>query len=256
MIIPMSQELASPFEDEAPASADETLDFFITRSRRKRVPIRRSFLRASDGETGPLAAFVTGRRSLALDLFVLHSGLASAPPWDVRATAAEWARMLDMPPSPSSETAIARQWRWLADQKLVKTQRTGHGLKITKRLDDGSGRRYKRPTKAQHGYFNVPFAYFTERWHHELKLPGKAALLIALGQAPTFDLPLPRAAGWYGLRTDTLARGLVELQDLGLVKVWQRAKKAPNTRYGVTRVNHYALTGSFARVPLEATEPE
>src|ERR1700759_2973183 len=115
----VTQEVAELLEDEEAATSDETLAFFIKRSRRNRIPIRRTFLRGPAGEPAPLAEFVSARRGLALDLFLLHAGLASAPPWDLATNAAVWARMLDLPPTQSSETSVTRQWKWLAEQALV-----------------------------------------------------------------------------------------------------------------------------------------
>jgi hypothetical protein len=255
MIGAMSSTVAPP--SGVVATADETLAYFVDRSGRTRIPVRRSFLKggAAAGRP-PLSLFVADRRPVALDLFLLLHGIGSAAPWDVRATAMEWARMLDLPATPSSETLVARQWRWLRAGGLVATERTGRGLRVTKLMEDGSGRPYRRPTGVGHGYFQVPFEYFVGRWHKQLQLPGKAALVIALGQAPSFDLPLPRAASWYGLSAATLYRGLVELQDVGLLKVWQRWKKAPNARYGATLINHYALTGPFSRSNTEEVELE
>ncbi len=83
------------------------------------------------------------------------------------------------------------------------------------------------------------------------KLAGKATLLICLAQKPTFTLPTERASSWYGVSPDTLQRGLDELRERELIKVWSRTKKAPRARYGYTTENHYALQGLFARAPIE-----
>lgn len=245
-------------QDDEPATPDETLAYFLRRSGRNSFPFRRALVQVRRGRRlapGPLHLFAQQRRPLALDLFLLHGGLASAAPWDVRVTSMEWARMLDLPPTASSEAAVSRQWRWLAEQKLVAAPRVGRLVAVTRLMEDGSGRKYERPIGGGGGgYFRLPAAYFSRRWHAQLALPGKVALVAALAQAPTFDLPLEQAAKWYGISADTLGRGFVELQDLGLIKVWQRFKKAPNSRYGVTRVNHYALLGEFARAPIEEGE--
>lgn len=76
---------------------------------------------------------------------------------------------------------------------------------------------------------------------------------LAPSPATASSLPLSteHAAVWYGISADTLQRGLDELHDLDLHKVWQRAKKAPRTRFGYTRENHYALQGPFVRAPID-----
>jgi hypothetical protein len=52
------------------------------------------------------------------------------------------------------------------------------------------------------------------------------------------------------MSADTLQRGLGELRELNLLKVWSRAKKAPRTRFGFTRENHYTLLKPFACPPI------
>ena len=94
------------------ATPEETLSDLLNRSKRRNVPIRRSFLQlpGPPKKPGPLAGFVEGRRPIALDLWLLlHAGAAS-PPWDVRQPAMSWARMLDLPQTLSSETTISRNW--------------------------------------------------------------------------------------------------------------------------------------------------
>lgn len=238
----MAMEIATP---------DETLLDLLNRSQRKSIPIRRSFLQLPDKRPGPLARFVEGRRPIALDLWMLvHAGASSAP-WDVRQPAMSWARMLDMPQTTGSETTISRNWTWLEEQKLIRSERDHRVRKIYLLWEDGSGRDFERATGKDRGFFKVPYEYFADRIHRELKLAGKATLLICLAQGPTFTLPTERAAGWYGVSPDTLQRGLDELRELELLKVWTRTKKAPRARYGYTVENHYALLGAFGRAPID-----
>lgn len=240
-------------EVDVAATPEETLLDLLDRSKRHNVPIRRSFLQlpGPPKQPGPLAGFVERRRPVALDLWLLlHAGAASEP-WDVRQPAMSWARMLDLPQTLSSETTVSRNWSWLELQRLVRSERDHRVRKVFLLMEDGSGEPFKRPTGQQRGFFKLPYAYFTQRWHKELRLAGKATLLICLAQAPTFTLPTEHASGWYGTSADTLQRGLDELRDLGLLKVWTRAKKAPRTRFGYTVENHYALQGPFVRAPIE-----
>jgi hypothetical protein len=159
--------------------------------------------------------------------------------------------MLDLPQTLSSETTVSRNWTWLEERKLVRSERDHRVRKVFLLMEDGSGKAFKRPTGKHRGFFKLPYQYFTQRWHKELRLAGKATLLICLAQAPTFTLPTEHASGWYGISADTLQRGLDELRDLGLLKTWTRAKKAPRTRFGFTVENHYALQGPFVRAPIE-----
>ena len=249
-------DIESPPIDEEPASARETLEDLLTRTRRDAVPIRRSFIEISRGREstpGPLAAFVTAKHPRALDLYLLlHSGAALAP-WDVTQPAMSWARMLDMPQTAASETTVSRNWSWLEEQKLIRSERDRRVRKLYLLLEDGSGGPFEKATGKNRGFFKLPYAYFTDRIHQQLKLPGKATLLICLAQNVTFTLPTERAAEWYGISADTLERGLDELRGLGLIKSWSRTKKAPRSRYGYTTVAHYAMREPFARAPADAT---
>jgi DNA-binding transcriptional ArsR family regulator len=234
--------------DDEPASPRETLDDLLHRTRRGEVPIRRSFLQVPKGrrsEPGPLKAFVTASRPRALDLYLLlHSG-AAGEPWDVTQPAMSWARMLSMPATRSSETTIARTWSWLEEQRLVRSDREGRLRKVYLLDEAGRGDPYTKPTGASRGYFKLSYEYFHQDWHLRLRLPAKATLLIGLAQKPPFTLITERAAVWYGISPDTLQRGLDELRDADLLKVWSVRKKAPRARYGVTRVNHYRLLEPF-----------
>lgn len=235
------------------ATADETLADLLDRSGRSSVPIRRTFLQRTDGSPGPLAAFVSGRRGLALDLYTLFHAGASGGEWDVRQPAMSWARMLDMPQTAASETTVSRNWTWLEEQKLLRSERDRRVRKLYLLLEDGSGRPFEKATGKDRGFFKLPYAYFTQRIHQQLKLPGKATLLICLAQNVTFTLPTERAAAWYGISADTLERGLEELRALDLIKSWSRTKKAPRTRFGYTTVAHYSLREPFARPPGAST---
>lgn len=234
------------------AGPEETLLDLLNGTRRRSVPIRRSFtqLPGPPKRPGPLSSFVIGRRNLALDLWLLLHAGAAAHPWDVRRPAMAWARMLDLPQTATSETAVSRNFTWLEQQRLVRSERDRRVRKVYLLTEDGSGAEFDRPTGAGRGYLKLPYEYFTQRWHAELGLAGKATLMICLAQAPTFTLPTERAGGWYGVSPDSLQRGLDELRNLGLVKVWTRAKKAPRTRLGFTVVNHYALQRPFVRAPI------
>jgi hypothetical protein len=240
-------------EIDVAATPEETLNDLLGRTRRQNVPIRRTFLqlRRPRKQPGPLAAFVKQRRAIALDLWLLLHAGAAASPWDVRQPAMSWGRMLHMPQTTATETSVSRSWNWLEERKLVRSERDHRLRKVFLLMEDGTGRPFTRSKGQGHGYFQLPYVYFRQDWRRELKLPGKATLLICLAQAPTFTLPTEHAAVWYGVSADTLQRGLDELRDLGLLKVWQRAKKAPRTRFGYTRENHYALQGPFVRAPID-----
>ncbi len=158
------------------ATPEDTLLDLLDRSRRRNVPIRRLFLQipGPPKEPGPLARFVEGRRPVALDLWLLLHAGASSDPWDVRQPAMSWARMLDLPQTLSSETTISRNWTWLEQQGLVRSERDHRVRKVFLLMEDGSRRSFSRPTGKQRGFFKLPYAYFTQRWHKGAQAPGKS----------------------------------------------------------------------------------
>jgi hypothetical protein len=200
-------------------------------------------VRLAGGERDRSRAVWYGGGRLARDLTLpaLRRGWGQDQGEETRATAV-------------AETTISRNWTWLEQQRLIRTERDHRVRKVTLLMEDGSGEAFERATGKNRGFFKLPYQYFTERIHLDLKLAGKAALLISLAQKPTFTLPTERAAEWYGISADTLQRGLDELRKHELIKVWSRTKKAPRSRYGYTNENHYALQGPFARAPIATEE--
>ncbi len=236
------------------ASAQETLDDLLrfSRQRRRATPLRRAFLQVprASSSPGPMHLFVAARRGLALDLYLLlHCGAAAAP-WDVALPAMAWARALDRSQTLASETTISKNWTWLEQQRLVRSKRSRRLRKVYLLREDGSGEEYARPASGEnHGYFNLPFAYFTQRWHAKLSLRAKATLLICLAQQPRFELRTEHATAWYGLSPDSMQRGLGELREFDLLTTTADYRPAPRTRLGFTQVHIHALRGDFARAP-------
>lgn len=236
-----------------PATPDETLyDLLnpVRQRQRRTTPIRRSFLQDPSGEgaEAPLRWFIRDRRELALDLLLLLHCTASALPWDVEMASMAWARALDMRQTVGSETTVSKNWSWLEEKKLIRSERHRRLRKIYLLTEDGSGGDYSRPEKGElRGFFRFPFVYFTERWHKQLSLPAKAVLLIALSQKTTFSLVTERASEWYGVSADTLQRGLGELRDVGLLTTWLVSRKTPRARLGFTSVSHHRLNPPFGR---------
>ena len=76
--------------------------------------------------------------------------------------------MLHMPQTVSSETTISRNWTWLEEHKLVRSERDHRVRKVFLLMEDGSGRPFDRPTGQGRGFFKVPYEYFKQRWYREL----------------------------------------------------------------------------------------
>lgn len=237
------------------------IEALLQRSGRPFVPLRRSFVqdRRRGGGPGPLAAFVTGRRRRALDLYLLLHALASKHPWDVELENVVWARLLGLSGS-SAGSVVTQQWQWLEEQKLISVKREGRKRRVTLLREDGSGRPYTHPGLA-HGdlqpegdYFRLPHDYWRSGMQDWADLPTKAVLLIALSLSDDFLLPLDQAPRWYGISKDSTRNGLRGLITRGFLTVSQRRKPAPLTPAGYTIERRYKLRSPWRRDGN--TEPE
>lgn len=220
----------------------------LTRCKRDHVPIRRGFVQLSlrGGGPGPLAAFVTGKRETALDLYLAFHASACGGDFDTRLHALVWARVLGLAGSAHSNSLVSRSWSWLAEQRLVAKERDRRLLNVTLLREDGSGEPYTHPGKAGH-YFKLSHRYWLDGWCDQLDLPAKAALLILLSRKAGSDLPQERAPQWYGISADTLGRGLHTLQERNLVRVSVTTKKAPLSPIGYSWEQRYWLLPPFQK---------
>jgi len=202
-----------------------------------------------------LRRFVSERRGRALDLYLLLHAIASTEPWDASLSASVWARLLGLS-GQSANSLVSRNWRWLADQRLVSTARQARGLRVTLLREDGSGEPYTHPGAPQEDpaggdrrsegyYFKLPHVYFAGAYPDRLGVPAKAALLIALSLQDDFILPLDRAPLWYGLSRDAMKKGLGDLRTLGLLAFRTERKRAPLSPLGYTEQRRYRLLAPF-----------
>jgi hypothetical protein len=190
------------------------------------------------------ASSPSGGYSRCTCTLLLHC-LALADPWNHWLPAGAWARALGLT-SKSAEATVSRNWRWLKDKKLVRTERHKRVVDAYLLCEDGSGDEYTR----SRDYFKLPLAFFREGWHKKLSLPATATLLIALDRQRKeewFELRKEPASEWFGISADTLQRGLDELRDEGLLAVRTEPKRDIRARYGVVMVNEYRLLSDFAR---------
>jgi hypothetical protein len=219
------------------------------------APIRRALLQAPGKRNtpGPMHQFVSGRRDLALDLYLLlHCGAAAAP-FDVVMPAMAWARALNRPQTLTSETTVSKNWTWLEEHQLVRSERSQRLRKVYLLKEDGSGAEYVRPSAGDgHGYFSLPFEFFTDRWHERLTLRAKATLLICLAQQPPFELRTEHATHRYGLSPDSMQRGLDELREHHLLSTIADYRVAPRARLGFTQVHLHRLKKPFTKPPVKS----
>ncbi|MBN8883332.1 MAG: hypothetical protein J0H73_13585 [Salana multivorans] len=247
-------------ENETAATEHETREHLLTRAKRDAAPVLKDFVQDPDRtkthRAGPLSVFVQHGDLRALRAFLfLHAIISSGEGdngWSTTLPLSVWARAFDTTATAeprSASTAATKLLTRLVDRKLIARQRAGRARKITVTLlrPDGTGEVYTRPGRGNSDRFlKLSNVYWTQGWYAKLDLPATAMLLVALHEKPGFELVTEKVPNWYGWSADTAERGLTTLQDLDLVTVAKRTKKAPLAPSGVTTVNVYTLTGPFA----------
>lgn len=214
---------------------------------RENTPLRRTFLHPPQGGHGPLANFVSQRRTTALDLLLLAHALSPlAIDDEIVARSSDWARVLGIADRPGTRATISRSWAWLEAESFVVARPAGKLRSIRVLRDDGSGLPWSHPYETDEPYFKLPNLIWQSGLWASLRLPAKAMLLIAfsLQQPPTeefFELPIERGADWYGLGPRTIRSGLNQLHDAGLLRHWSEKWETRRSPLGYAYTRRYAL---------------
>jgi hypothetical protein len=119
--------------------------------------------------------------------------------------------------------------------------------------ENGSGDEYSPPGPSD-PYFQLPLVYWLDDDYLRLKTPGKAILLIGLGEQEEFELPVARVRSWYGISQETALRGFEELVRAGLIMYDQRPVKDAMHPAGVRIAKLWRLTGAYAWKERRQTE--
>lgn len=209
---------------EVPLTQAETIEWLLNRSQRtnRTVPIRRAFVQ--DTEDGPILRQKPGplrqlmRHERALDLLLLVYAVTSGGDFSVTERAETWGRAsgLSFATDGSASATVSRQWRKLDDLRLIERSSEGRFLRVTKLLEDGTGKPYTRPTGSETTrkdvYFQLPFQYWEDGFHDRLKMPAKAVMLIGMSLRKAKFPIVPEAyERWYGMSQATLRRGVDQL---------------------------------------------
>jgi hypothetical protein len=259
----MEHDESTP-EAEA-ATEDETRAALLERSNRPFAPIGKVFVQAPPGQAkrpGPLSEFVRkgdlrGLRAQLL-LYGIISSDARDDGWSTTLPIQVWARAFDTTLTATPQSAANAASKILArleERRLITRERKGRERKVRVTLlrEDGSEKPYQRPSlNNEDRFFRLPHIFWTERWYDQLDLPATAMLLVALHEKPGFQLPTEKVPLWYGWSADTAERGFKRLEDLHLLTVAPRVKKAPLSPTGLAKVNEYTLTGPFGREEVQA----
>lgn len=237
-----------------PVTRRSTVTALADRARRGFVPVRRTFVQKTasaktraDGRSGPLATFVRTGDDRGLDALLLVLTAASRDPWNVSLAADVWARALGISVTKPS-AAMSKVWRRLEDRKLITRSRSGRMADVTPLREDGSGADYTRPDgkKVEDRFLKLDHAYWTDGWHETLTLPGKAMLLLALGEKPGFELPYERAPEWYGLSADSVHRGFNDLLRHGLISYDREYRSEPLSAIGYVEIRKWWVRAPFS----------
>jgi DNA-binding transcriptional ArsR family regulator len=234
-----------------PPSQIDALTEMLGSSKRDFVPIRKSFVQLRDNEDnplpGPLATIVRrGVRSELDQLLLLHARAAGRPDgdelnYDVGFSARVWARLLGLPEDESGRRTVGRNWKALAEAKLVTIRRVGRQITATPLREDGTEEPYSHPTRTDDRYLKIPYAFWLDGHAAKLRLPGLALAIIACSNADWFPLPFDRGPAWYGIGASTVERGLRELRRADLIEDRFTWRQTALSETGWTKETRYRL---------------
>lgn len=249
--------MSNPFAhlvDEPAAGPREAVTELLDSAKRGYVPLRKSFVQwPSDHPTRPnqLALFVTGRQERALDALLLIHALEpvlEGSPLPL----GTWARALSAT-KPCTSSAASAAFHTLSEWGLIVRGGTKAVPEVRPLMEDGSRQPWHRagsdPGTVGKGYFVIPHDYWTTGLSAQLRLPGKAMLLIMLAETskePSFSMAVERAQEWYGVSERTAERGYVELSKAGLLRVHRQLVADARHPLGRRPVYHRALVTPFS----------
>ncbi|MGW5435961.1 hypothetical protein [Nocardia asteroides] len=252
----MNEDPFAGLVDEPAMSSAAALVAILDSARRHYVPVRNIFVQRPSGadRASMLALLVRNRQERALDALLLTYALQPVLTDTEPLPLGAWANLLSTR-KPCSVTTVSKTFGVLEQMSLTSKSRAGHSTIIKPLREDGSGRPWSRPGQPTEvaedgGYFTVPHAYWTVGYADQLRLPGKAMLLIMLKETQgrqTFEMAVERAPEWYGISERTAERGYAELSKTGLLDIRLQRVPSPRLPQGVFRTRyHRALRTPFS----------
>lgn len=209
------------------------------------APVRQNFVvqAAADGPAPPLARLLHGGRGGEVKIKTLLSiiWIAVREPYDVRASAQVWARLIGLAdPGGRGAARVNSALRQLVKNEYLRREATvGEASRFFLLEESGTGRPYTPPGRrvvelrskeadfSEHRYLQVPTQLWTNGWLAELHGPGLAMLLALLAQASGRDhrdiwFSPGVADERFHLSEETRKRGLDQLAELRLVTIRRR----------------------------------
>jgi hypothetical protein len=187
--------------------------------------------RAEDGTPPPLARMLRGGQGgeVRLKLYLTISLLAVSPPYDVEDAipARVWAEMLDLlDPDSNGARRVNDAFEWLDSRRfLISKRKRGAPGAIQLLSQSGSGEQYTRPAGTKR-YVRLPIGIWQDGWIVRLSGAALAMLIILLdlqgGRSDRSWVSPGVARDRYDLSPDTWAKGVKELEQLGIVSVVKR----------------------------------
>jgi hypothetical protein len=122
---------------------------------------------------------------------------------------------------------------------------------VRPQLEDASGP-YEFPTGAADWtevYFTLPDRFWLEQDFARLSLPGIAMLLVIAKETnkrAEVRMTHEQIAEWYGFSRATVAKGLKELDKLGVLETRVEWIPAKLSKIRTTQAHHFSLKGDYA----------
>jgi len=215
--------------------------------------VRHVFVQQHNGRdrSSTLAAICKNKKKRALILYLMLLTLWKPDRDPLRSEV--WLRLVAVPDGSLtwSHSSLSEAWSNLVDMGLVDRTRVRRMAHLIPRREDTKSD-YERPDgqKKIDRYFQLPGAFWTEKWFDTLSLPGLCMLLLLLKETndndAEFHVTRKQVEQWYGISASSAAKGFTELEDLGLVSVRRDQIKAGLALEGYTYHLYYSLNGDFS----------
>lgn len=257
MLIHENQNPLDEIEDESPSTPQSTREELLDDAKRGFLRLRKDFVQRTIEPRGDtvLSRFVSGHKERPLDLLLtIHAlePILEGTPLHISV----WAKMLHC-----SDRTARTALNYLEQERLVEIsgKTASPTIQLLKENGDGTAWEPRTTSNAENrGFFTLPFEYWTTGTIDELKLPGKAMLLIILKETQdpnarrkTFLMAFSRAKEWYGISERTAERGIHQLRKAGLLQ--EKRQLVQDARHPLGRREdwHRILIGPYSTAHRE-----